>query len=246
MVSFRLAAIQVLQESQKPLHYNEITELAIERNLITTSGDTPKATMNAQIAIDIKYKKEKSAFVRVGRGIFTLNSEYTDVKIKQEEKQEDIEYEIRETETKSTQHIGTAGEHLVISELLFKGFNANRMSVDKGIDIVAIKDDRLYNIQVKTSNEKNGLYVSDINVNSYQKHNFTNTFYIFVLRDKEKKTNFLILPYTDIKKNIDQKNMKVINHGKRYRANIRLRNNRFYLGKDNDLTYYNNNWDLIN
>ena len=244
MVSFKLAAIKILRKSKEPLHYMEITKQTIEQNLIETSGSTPENTMNAQITSDIKFKKEKSAFIRVKPGIFKVNPKYTIEKQKQEEKQEILEIEEKEIETKSTQYIGKAGEHLVVSELLFKGFNANIMSVDEGIDIVATRNDKLYNIQVKTANEKYGKYVSDMNINSYQKHNSSNTFYIFVLRGEE--TNFLILPYVEVQKNIDQKNILVVDHGKRYRANITLRDKKIFLGNlKNDTTYFNNNWNLI-
>jgi hypothetical protein len=46
---------------------------------------------------------------------------------------------------------GAAGEMAVISELLFREYNANRMTVDKGIDVVAVKDNVYRYIQVKTS-----------------------------------------------------------------------------------------------
>jgi len=46
---------------------------------------------------------------------------------------------------------GKAGEHKVISELLFFGFNANLLSVDYGTDILAEKDGELYKVQVKTT-----------------------------------------------------------------------------------------------
>lgn len=244
MVSFKLAAINVLRKSKESLHYQEITKQAIEQNLIETSGLTPDATMNAQITRDIKLKKEKSAFIRVKPGIFKINPNYTDKTQREEEKQEILQIEEKEIETKSTQYIGKGGEYRVISELLFRGFNANVMSVDHGIDIVATKNDKLYNIQVKTANEKYGKYVSDININSYHRHNLSNTFYIFVLRGKN--TNFLILPYVEAQKNIDQKNILIVDKSKRYRSNIILRDERIFLGKlSNDVTYYNNNWDLI-
>ena len=244
MASFKLAAINVLRKSKKPLHYRDITKLAIEQSLIETSGLTPENTMNAQITSDIKFKKGKSAFIRSQIGIFKINPKYTLEEQKQEEKLEILENEEKEIETKSSQYIGKAGEHLVVSELLFKGFNANIMSVDEGIDIVATKNDKLYNIQVKTSNEKYGKYVSDMNTNSYQKYNSSNTFYIFVLRGED--VNFLILPYVEVQKNIDQNNILVIGHGKRYRANITLRDGKIYLGNlKNNVTYYHNRWNLI-
>lgn len=51
-----------------------------------------------------------------------------------------------------TDYIGRAGECAVMSELLFRGYNANRMMVDEGVDIIAVKDNLYYYIQVKTTN----------------------------------------------------------------------------------------------
>ncbi|MBI2355705.1 MAG: hypothetical protein HYV13_00680 [Candidatus Doudnabacteria bacterium] len=45
---------------------------------------------------------------------------------------------------------GKGGEAAVMSELLFRGFNANILPVDYGVDIAAIKEARTYLIQVKT------------------------------------------------------------------------------------------------
>lgn len=39
----------------------------------------------------------------------------------------------------STQYTGRVGEHRVVSELLFRGYNASIMSVDEGLDIVATR-----------------------------------------------------------------------------------------------------------
>ena len=241
MASFKLAALKILREAKEPLHYEEITKRALDQNLIETSGATPEFTMNAQITRDIKYKKEKSFFKRSKPGIFTINPNYTEKEEVHEEKEETEE----ELETTSTQYVGKAGEHLVVSELLFRGYNATIMSVDEGLDIVATKSDRLFNIQVKTSNEnKFNKYVSDIRISSFEKYNKNNTFYIFVLKGKE--TNFLILPYFEIQKNIDQENILVVNKNTRYRANISIRDNKLYLGNmQNDMSYYRNNWDLI-
>lgn len=244
MVSFKLAAIKILKEAKEPLHYDEITKKALEQNLIETSGSTPEATMNAQISVDIKNKDQNSAFVRTKPGFFSINPNFTDKKEKEEEAEERIkEEEIKETI--STQYVGKAGEHLVVSELLFRGYNASVMSVDEGIDIVATKESRLFNIQVKTSNEnKFNYYVFDLSISSFERYNRNNTFYIFVL--KGNKTNFLILPYFEIQKNIDQKNILVVNKNTRYRVNIRIREGKLFLGnKQNDMSYFMNNWGLI-
>ncbi|MBN2566782.1 hypothetical protein JXB02_01695 [Candidatus Woesearchaeota archaeon] len=244
MVSFKLAAIKILREAKEPLHYEEITKRALENNMIETSGATPESTMNAQIAVDIKSKKGESPFVRVKPGYFGLNPNFTEKEEKEEEKEEEVkEAEIQENI--STQYVGKAGEHRVVSELLFRGFNASIMGVDEGIDIVATKERSLYNIQVKTSNEnKFNYYVFDLRISSFEKYNRNNTFYVFVL--KGEKVNFLILPYFEIQKNVDQKNILVVNKSTRYRINIRIRDGKLYLGnKENEMSYFMNNWELV-
>lgn len=244
MVSFKLAAIKILKEAKEPLHYEEITKRALEQNLIETSGATPEATMNAQLSVDIKNKGKTSAFIRNKLGFYSLNPNFAE----KEEKEEEAEEKIKEEEIKetiSTQYTGKAGEHLVVSELLFRGYNASIMSVDEGIDIVATKGNRLFNIQVKTSNEnKFNRYVFDLSISSFEKYNQNNTFYIFVLRGEE--TNFLILPYFEVQKNVDLKNILVVNKETRYRVNVSIRECIVYLGnKGNDMSYHMNNWGLI-
>ena len=170
MVSFKLAAIKILRENNKPLHYEDITKFAIEKNLIETSGLTPEATMNAQISNDIKHKGKDSAFIRISSGMYSLNPNYTLQEEREEEVTEETENEEALIEKISTQYIGKGGEHLVVSELLFKGYNASIMSVDEGMDIVATKEDRLYNIQVKTSTEnKFNSYIFDIRISSFER-----------------------------------------------------------------------------
>jgi hypothetical protein len=162
MTSFKLSAIKILREAKEPLHYEEITKRAIEKNLIVTQGATPEATMNAIIGRDIKFNKEKSPFTRVKKGFVTLNLKFSQQDQKQEENKEK-EIENESDYSLSTQYVGSAGEHSVLSELLFRGYNASIMSVDEGLDIVATKNNKLFNIQVKTSNEnKFNKYVYDI------------------------------------------------------------------------------------
>jgi hypothetical protein len=200
--------------------------------------------MNAQITSDINSKQEKSAFIKVKQAVYSLNPDYTEEEqSKEEEKDEEVSRE--STEQISTQYVGKAGEHLVVSELLFRGYNASMMDVDEGLDIVATKGERLYNIQVKTSNEnKFNNYVFGLRVTSFEKHNRNNTFYVFVLKGGE--TRFLILPYFEIQKNVDQQNIRVIDKGQRYRVNMSIRDNKLYLGnRENEMSYFLNNWSLI-
>lgn len=51
-----------------------------------------------------------------------------------------------------TNYIGKAGECAVLSELMFRGYNANVMLIDEGIDIIAEKNNVYYYIQTHWRN----------------------------------------------------------------------------------------------
>ena len=146
----------------------------------------------------------------------------------------------------SSGFMGTGGEFAVASELLFQGFNASIMSVDTGIDVVAVKNKKTYNVQVKTSTQYNiGLYMFDIRKVSLDKHNFPNVYYIFVLRDDD-KNQYVIFPMTEIEKSIKEKYFYFVkSHGK-YRVRFKFYKDKLTLGKkNNDISKYLNNWDII-
>ncbi len=242
MNKFKTAAIEVLNKENKPLHYKEITRLALERGILETEGATPDASMNAQIIVDIKNKGKLSDFIKTAPSTYTLNPNKPIPSKKQEEK-EDIEEEKIVIESSFT---GKAGEHLVCSELLFRGFNASIMSVDVGMDIVATKNNQLIGIQVKTSNLNNyDTYVFDVRKVSFERHDTGNIYYIFVLHGKD-GNNFLVLPYHEMEKKMKEGAILEVGHGKRYRINIKTREDKIYLGtKDHEMSYYLNNWDII-
>ena len=244
MNTFKEAAIQILKEVAKPLHYSEITRLALEKNILETEGATPEATMNAQIVVDIKLKGAASDFIKTAPGIFDLNpNKKAVIPSKKVIEQEKVEEEKIIVEGGFT---GKAGEHLVCSELLFRGFNASIMSVDVGMDIVAVRDNMLYGIQVKTSNlNKFETYVFDVRKISFERHNTGNIFYVFVLHGNN-ENKFLILPFHEMERKVVEKAILEVGHGKRYRVNIKLRDDKIYLGNMNhEMSYYLNNWAVI-
>jgi len=244
MNTFKQSAIEILKKAKKPLHYTEITRLALESGILETEGATPEATMNAQIVVDIKNKKDGSDFIRTAPGTFALNPNKKEIietpKIIEKEKEEEEKIVIAGGFT------GKAGEHLVCSELLFRGFNASIMSVDVGMDIIATKDERLFSIQVKTANiNRFNTYVFDVRKVSFERHNSGNIFYIFVLHGN-KTDNFLILPLLEMEKKVHEKALLEVGRGKRYRVNIKIRDKKVYLGnKSHEVSYYLNNWQLI-
>ena len=78
-LSFAQAAAEVLQELKppRPLHYRNITKLALESGRLRTKGKTPEATMYVQILSDIERCRKyglPQRFVKEGPGIFALAS----------------------------------------------------------------------------------------------------------------------------------------------------------------------------
>lgn len=66
------AAEQVLAEAGKPLHYRVMTERMLQQKFWLTGGQTPEATVNAQLAVDIKDHGTSSRFQRTDKGVFAL------------------------------------------------------------------------------------------------------------------------------------------------------------------------------
>jgi hypothetical protein len=71
-MTFTEAAAEVLRVAGKPLHYKEITELAIEQNLLSHVGKSPEVTMGARLAALLKKEDKTNPIVRVKPGVFAL------------------------------------------------------------------------------------------------------------------------------------------------------------------------------
>jgi hypothetical protein len=70
-MTFTEAAAEVLRLAGKPLHFKDITQAAIEKNLLSHVGKTPDVTMGARLSLQIK-KEPDGAIVRVKPGVFGL------------------------------------------------------------------------------------------------------------------------------------------------------------------------------
>lgn len=103
---------------------------------------------------------------------------------------------------------GKAGECAVMSELLFRGFNVNRMMVDGGIDLVAFHEGNYYFYQVKTVSLNNGIITASIPLDSYDKNRgySSQMRYVIVARYKDtesqEKNHFFIFSQDDIDREI--------------------------------------------
>jgi hypothetical protein len=82
-MTFIEAAAEVLRHAGKPLHYKEITELAIAKNLLSHVGKTPEVTMSHRLTSAIKKDDKEVPIVKVRPGVFALR-EWGDKKGKKE------------------------------------------------------------------------------------------------------------------------------------------------------------------
>lgn len=111
----------------------------------------------------------------------------------------------------NSDYIGRAGECAVMSELMFRGYNANRMMIDEGVDIVAVKDNLYYYVQVKTSFIKNGRIYCQIGVDRFDQYISAQIRYVIVARYREKdsdKNMFFVFTPREIDKYVHDRCIK--------------------------------------
>ena len=65
-MTFTEAAAEVLRIAGKPLHYKEITELAIEKNLLSHVGKSPEVTMVSRLTALLKKEEKDNPIVTSG------------------------------------------------------------------------------------------------------------------------------------------------------------------------------------
>jgi MoxR-like ATPase len=73
-LTFKEAAIEILQDANEPLHYKEITKRALTKNIISSSGKTPELSLLRDMTEDIRINKEKSIFKKKSEGVYYIES----------------------------------------------------------------------------------------------------------------------------------------------------------------------------
>ena len=73
-LGWKEAIIEVLKDAAEPLHYTDIAERIVERELRTEFGATPSKAVVGAITTSLTADRDASPFVRVGRGIYALRS----------------------------------------------------------------------------------------------------------------------------------------------------------------------------
>jgi hypothetical protein len=146
-------------------------------------------------------------------------------------------------------YVGKGAENLVVAELLFRGFNAQILQVDEGIDIVAtnLKKNELYLIQVKYTYFKEDINSRSIaiTVSSFEKNKKANVYYIFVLEHENQKRDFLIIPLQLIDHLIKNGSISSPTTSKKINLNISYSDEETVIIGGTDMSRYLNAWDVL-
>lgn len=133
-LSFKQAAVKILTEAKEPLSAREITEIALDDELIETSGATPEATMAAQLYTDT------GRFKKVGKGLFALTkqTESTKSPLLAIQNQNSL---VRQKLIQKIHEIDPFQLEYLVAELLrqigYENVAVTKRSGDKGIDVTA-------------------------------------------------------------------------------------------------------------
>ncbi|MFA6171955.1 MAG: hypothetical protein WCW77_00090 [Patescibacteria group bacterium] len=237
---------KILLGKKNGLHVDEISDEFITRGLDEELGkDDLKKNINRILIGDVKRKKG-SVFKKVPNGKGGYKKGFYKIIAEKKPKGTPTPGDIILPPTNCL-FTGRAGEHAVLSELLFREFNASIMAVDQGIDIVASKGKDFYYIQIKTANFRNGSFYATVDKKQFERYNFKDTFYILVLRylvknEKQPRTGFIVFKSSDLEV---FKNKGVIGNAENLNISIKICDGKIVLNNREDITLYFNFFDYI-
>lgn len=231
----------ILKETRGPLHINDIAAEAFrthraggvsQEDFVKRVSSALSSNLKTKSPSFAKVKNPKTGVFR--KGVYKLRPSRSSVPPPPPPPPVDPAY------------LGKGGEHAVMAELLFHGFNASLMAVDQGVDIVASKNNEYFHIQVKTSSlGANNKYVFSIKRNAFDANHGAKTFYVFVMRSPVGAIVHAVLPAMQIK--LDNDNGTIAGAAGQ---NISIfitpgEKNTFTMNKIRDLSPFINRFDLI-
>ena len=195
--------VEVMADHRGPAHVNDIAEMLLSRypNL-SVPAEKLSDKLSAVLSSNAKKTGGKALFSKIKnkaggfkRGVYRLKRKPV------------VTPAPTVAPVVSSQYTGKAGENAVISELLFYGFNASAMAVDDGIDVIASKNNNYFHIQVKTANASASAgFGFSIKKSSFTSKDSFQTFYIFVIREKDERryfNDYLILPSSQVRQLVE-------------------------------------------
>jgi hypothetical protein len=226
-------------EGKKTLHVNRMSELADELGVIPFGETTESLAKRLSQYLSANVRSKNPSFSKVSnkkggylKGVYRLKPQKTLPLTP-----------VVKTDV-STSYTGKAGEFAVLSELLFRGFNASIMTVDEGIDVVASKANRYFHIQVKTANWTEGRpYSASIKTKAFQHGG--DVYYFVVMRQPTQirfVNEFAIFSSQDIRRWVAK---GVLKEATSINLRISIERGKYYLNGSEDITSHVNDFDMI-
>ncbi len=75
-MDFKAAAREVLREVGHPLHYTDITEIALESGYLESTGRTPQNTMRTRFSVVVRDNPGTSFVHQPAPGVYGLKSTF--------------------------------------------------------------------------------------------------------------------------------------------------------------------------
>jgi hypothetical protein len=235
-------ASQILADMpRRTAHVDDIVNRALETNKnMGLDFDSLKSKITSSLNSAVK-RKSGSQFSRVEgkkKGVFRKGV----YRLKR----------VRETpirpnppSVKNEQFLGKAGEYAVASELMFHNFNVSLMIVDMGVDLIAEKDNKYFNIQVKTSSVRStNKWAFTIKLNSFESTYGANTYYAFVVRELRENI-FFIIPSLRIKEYLDRGVIKGANTTFSVQLTRSGNGKNWFINNDEDVVHMRDAFDII-
>lgn len=175
-----------LEIQDKNLEYKDYDLDLLRKQVSSFMANATTKTVKGKRVIDkeSKYERVKNGKGGYKKGVYKLRKPKL---VKPQIERPPIDPSPNISCSDNTLYIGSAGEMSVCSELLFRGYNVSRMSVDDGVDIVAIKNGKTYYIQVKTVLVKSKNFGVKISEKSFERYCSNDCYYIVVARTSTKE-----------------------------------------------------------
>lgn len=224
---------------KKTYHIGDLSEIAVRMELlpfgetdVTFAKKLGEYLSKNSISKTPQFSKVKNKTGGITRGAFRIKP------------QKAFDLTPKELPKVSTGFTGSAGEYAVMSEFLFRGYNASKMTVDDGIDLVASKEDKYFHIQVKTANYADGKpFQATIRERAFR--HSSNMFYIIVLRAPTAVgfvNRYVVFPSSDIRRLITQ---GVLKDATTISIRISIENQKYMLNQVLDVSHHVNDFDSI-
>lgn len=155
------------------------------------------------------------------------DSKSTETVTPQESISTEVKVPIKEFEYKG-QFYGIAAENLVVSELLYRGYEAYLINVDLGLDVMGYKDGKTYYFQVKNiSFDNSNTRTIQIKRSSYTRNKANNVYY-FLIMQTEFKRDYVIIPQFKLQE-LEEKGITKIEDDANLSLTFSKKNNTYFI-----------------